>query len=329
MIQTHDEAMAMSPQLDSDLLRTFLAVADTGNFTRAGEIVGRTQSAVSLQIKRLEEVVGAILFERGPRGVSLNEAATPLLAQARRIVSLLDEASRTLKGPALGGPVRIGVPEEYSHTILPRALGAFSQRHPKVEVTVRHARSSVNRVSIASGVIDLAVVFEQSGTATAEWLTTDPTVWATSMVHAPHEIDPLPAAICETSDWCRAAALRSLEALGRPFRVAYSADASSGLLAAAASGLAIAPLTRSHVPPGCRVLGPEDGFPIIDASTVGLIRSACAQSETVSSMAEAIREAFHESAILPAPTKLSADSEPRAAEVPDRFRPVPYVAIAR
>lgn len=282
----------MSLHLDSDLLRTFLAVADTGNFTRAGEIVGRTQSAVSLQIKRLEEVTGETLFERGPRGVSLNEVAIPLLVQARRIVTLLDEAATSLKGPALGGPVRIGIPEEYSHTILPMALGAFSQRHPKVEVTVRHARSSANRASVASGAIDLAVVFEQSGTGTAEWLATDPTVWATSLLHAPHEADPIPVAVCETSDWCRAESLRSLEMAGRAFRIAYSSDASSGLLAAAASGLAIAPLTRSHVPAGCRVLGPESGFPIVDASTVELLRSSAAKGETVSSMAEAIREAF-------------------------------------
>ncbi|KQT64304.1 MULTISPECIES: LysR substrate-binding domain-containing protein [unclassified Aureimonas] len=291
----------MTLHLDSDLLRTFLAVAETGNLTRAGEIVGRTQSAVSLQIKRLEEVVGATLFERGPRGVSLNETAVPLVAQARRIVSLLDEASLSLKGPALDGPVRIGVPEEYSHTILPRALGAFSKRHPQVEVTVRHARSSVNRAAIASGAIDLAVVFEESGTGTAEWLATDPTVWASSILHAPHDIHPLPVTVCETSDWCRAAALRSLDGLGRPYRIAYSADSSSGVLAAAASGLAIAPLTRSHVPASCRVLGPEDGFPVIDASTVGLLRSAGSKGETVSSMAEAIREAFREASLLPEP----------------------------
>lgn len=287
----------MSLHLDSDLLRTFLAVAETGNLTRAGEMVGRTQSAVSLQIKRLEEVVGATLFERGPRGVSLNEAAVPLVAQARRIVTLLDEASRTLKGPALDGPVRIGVPEEYSHNILPLALGAFSKRHPQVEVTVRHARSSVNRAAIASGAIDLAVVFEESGTGTAEWLATDPTVWASSILHAPHEIAPLPVTVCETSDWCRAAALRSLDSLQRPYRIAYSADSSSGVLAAAASGLAIAPLTRSHVPASCRVLGLEDGFPIIDASTVGLLRSTGSVGETVSGMAEAIREAFREAAL--------------------------------
>ncbi|WP_082491093.1 LysR family transcriptional regulator [Aureimonas sp. Leaf454] len=312
----------MSLHLDSDLLRTFLAVADTGNFTRAGEMVGRTQSAVSLQIKRLEEHTGATLFERGPRGVALSNTAMPLLTRARRIVALLDEASRSLTEPALGGPVRIGIPEEYSHTILPRALGAFSKRHPEVEVTVRHARSSVNRAAVASGAIDLAVVFEESGTGTAEWLATDPTVWASSILHAPHEIDPLPITICETSDWCRAAALRSLDRMGRAYRVAYSADTSSGVFAAAASGLAIAPLTRSHVPASCRVLGPDDGFALIDASTVGLVRSAAADSETVTGMAEAIREAFRDAAISVAPTR-PTDQPAEPADEPFSVHPRP------
>jgi DNA-binding transcriptional LysR family regulator len=282
----------MSIHLDSDLLRTFLAVADTGSFTRAGEIVGRTQSAVSLQIKRLEEVTGEALFERGPRGVSLNDAAMPLLLKARRIVSLLDEAVDGFRNPALDGPVRIGIPEEFSYNILPAALGAFSKRHPQVEVSVRCARSQVHAAAIAAGTLDLAVVFEESGPIAAEWLTTDPTVWVTSVLHAPHELDTIPIALNETQGWCRLAALRTLESFPRRHRIAYTAQSSSALQAAVAAGLAIAPLTRSHAPPDCRILGPDDGFPIIDPSTVGLLRASVATSDAVSSMAEVIREAF-------------------------------------
>ncbi|TIT61576.1 MAG: LysR family transcriptional regulator, partial [Mesorhizobium sp.] len=122
----------MKPTLDSDLLRTFVAVADTGNFTKAAEQAGRTQSAVSMQMKKLEDVLGDSLFERGSRGVALTRRGAELIVNARRIVSLLDETAASMVAAPLGGPVRIGIPEEYGHAILSRALGAFAKRHPQV-----------------------------------------------------------------------------------------------------------------------------------------------------------------------------------------------------
>ena len=102
----------MNPPLDSDLLRTFLAVATAGNVTRAAEKIGRTQSAVSIQIKRLEEVLGESVFARGSRGVALTAQGEALLVNAQRIVALLDETMATIRAKPLGGPVRIGLPEE-------------------------------------------------------------------------------------------------------------------------------------------------------------------------------------------------------------------------
>ena len=123
--------------LDSDLMRAFLAVADTGSVTAAGDRIGRTQSAVSMQIRRLEESLGQPLFLRLPRGVELTPRGLQLLPYARRVTQLLDEAATALREKPLIGPVRIGIPDEYAETILPRALAAFSVRHPGVEVTVR------------------------------------------------------------------------------------------------------------------------------------------------------------------------------------------------
>ena len=102
--------VGMNAQLDSDLLRTFVAIAETGNFTRAAQQVSRTQSAVSMQMKRLEEIVGDALFERGSRGVWLTRKGSDLLGKARRIVSLLDETAAQIGAPPLKGPVRIGIP---------------------------------------------------------------------------------------------------------------------------------------------------------------------------------------------------------------------------
>ena len=108
-----------------------MAIAETGNFTKAAEQVSRTQSAVSMQMKRLEEIVGDALFERGSRGVWLTRKGSDLLGNARRIVSLLDETAAQIGAPPLQGPVRIGIPEEYGFSVLSRALGAFAKRHPR------------------------------------------------------------------------------------------------------------------------------------------------------------------------------------------------------
>lgn len=282
----------MRPTLDSDLLRTFVAIVDTGNFTKAAERAGRTQSAVSMQMKKLEAAVGNMLFERGSRGVVLTRRGGELVANARRIVSLLDEAAASLAAPQLGGPVRIGIPEEYGHAILSRALSAFSKRHAKVEVTVRYAHSGAQIEAVETGELDLAVVFEWQGHSGGEVLMHDPTVWVTSTLHNMHEERPVPIALYNREGWCRDFAIKSLEERGLAYRVAYTSDTNGGLKLAVTSGLAIAPISRSNIPAGCRELSAADGFGTIDSSNVVMRRSATASSEAIDGMADAIREAF-------------------------------------
>lgn len=285
-------ADAVRPTLDSDLLRTFVAIVDTGNFTKAAERAGRTQSAVSMQMKKLEAAVGNTLFERGSRGVVLTRRGGELVANARRIVSLLDEAAASLAAPQLGGPVRIGIPEEYGHAILSRALSAFSKRHAKVEVTVRYAHSGAQIEAVETGELDLAVVFEWQGHSGGEVLMHDPTVWVTSTQHNMHEERPVPIALYNREGWCRDFAIKSLEERGLAYRVAYTSDTNGGLKLAVTSGLAIAPISRSNIPAGCRELTAADGFGAIDSSNVVMRRSATAASDAIDGMADAIREAF-------------------------------------
>ncbi len=282
----------MRTPLDSDLLRTFVAVTETGNFTRAGSKAGRTQSAVSMQIKKLEEIVGGTLFERGSRGVVLTKRGADLIENARRIVTMLDETAAAMRAPPLDGPVRIGIPEEYGHAILSRALSAFSRRHAQVEVTVRYAHSPAQMQALAEGELDLAVVFEWQDFGGGEVLMQDPTVWVTSMLHPVHEERPVPIALYSRDGWCRDFAMRSLEQRGLNHRIAYMSDTTGGLKLAVTSGLAIAPISRSNIPAGCRELTAADGFGDIDSSNVVMRRSATAGSEAIDGMADAIREAF-------------------------------------
>lgn len=282
----------MKPTLDSDLLRTFVAVADAGNFTRAAVQAGRTQSAVSMQMKKLEDMVGDSLFERGSRGVALTRRGGELIVNARRIVSLLDETAAAMLAAPLGGPVRIGIPEEYGHAILSRALGAFAKRHPQVDITVRYAQSGAQIAALAAGELDLAVVFEWQDLTGGEVLMHDPTVWVTSELHRMHEERPVPIALYNRAGWCKDFAIKSLEQRGFAYRVAFTSDTNGGLRLAVTSGLAIAPISRSNVPAGCRELTAADGFGDIDSSNVVLRRNPNASGEAIASMEEAIREAF-------------------------------------
>lgn len=284
----------MSLPLDSDLLRTFLAVADTGNLTRAADTVRRTQSAVSMQIRKLEDQIGLALFERHSRGVVLTAQGRRLVDNARRIVALLDDTAAAMRLPVLDGSVRIGIPEEYINSALPKALGAFAAVHPGVEVTVQQGTSMSNLAALDAGEIDVAVVFEPGGRSRNEVLMVDPTVWATSEQHGTHQRRPVPIATYTHIEggWCDDLAMRCLKKCGVESRVAYVSRTGSGLIAAVVSGLAIAPLSRSAIPPGCRELTEEDGFGVIDMSNVVLRTRRGNRSPTLDAMADAIRRAF-------------------------------------
>ncbi len=284
-------ANTMTP-LDSDLMRSFLAVADTGSVTAAADRVGRTQSAVSMQIRRLEDSLGQPLFLRLPRGVALTPRGEQLLPYARRITGLLNDAAIALRERPLVGPVRIGIPDEYVETVLPRALAAFSERHPAVDVTVRCDFSEPQVAALVADKLDLAVVYDSSNTSADEVLCIDPTVWVTSISHAQHLQSPVPVGVYFRSDWCRDFALRSLDQQSIAWRVGFECDTSGSLRIAARTGLAISPLSRSTIPVGCRELTADDGFPIVDHARIVLRRNPEGTSPAVEGLADMVREAF-------------------------------------
>ncbi|ABD53012.1 LysR family transcriptional regulator [Jannaschia sp. CCS1] len=282
----------MLPPLDSDLMRGFLAVVETGSLTRAGHRLGRTQSAISMQIRKLEDSLGQSVFVREPRGVRLTERGKQLLPYAQRVVGLLDEAAIALREKPLSGPVRVGVPDEYIQGVLPAVLSAFSQRHPETQVTLRCDFSAPQLEALNSDKIDLAVIYEGYSTDEVEVLAVDPTVWVTSISHAQHLHRPLPISIYFSSDWCRDFALHSLEQIGIPYFAAFECDTSGGMRSAVSNGIAVAPLARSSIPPGCRELTAEDGFMGVDNARVVLRRNPAGSSTAIEAMVATLREAF-------------------------------------
>lgn len=284
--------MAMGAPLDSELLKTLVAIAESGSFTAAAERVGRTQSAVSMQMKRLEGAAGQSLFERRPRGVGLTPAGERLLTDARRILRLLDEAARALAPDPLTGAIRIGVPEEYGAELLPRILAHFAARNPQVEVTVVCAPSPAVEDDFARGNLDVAVVVLDDDHAPGELLLHDPTHWVASARHLCHEDDPLPLALYDRGCWWRDWALRVLDEQGRHYRIAYSSASTAGIQAAVASGLAVGVLGRSMLPQGARILTAAEGFPALPGSDVTLKLRSAGASPAVEGMAAAFRSAF-------------------------------------
>lgn len=282
----------MTAPLESDLMRSFLAVADTGSVTAAAARLLRTQSAVSLQIKRLEDSLGQPLFTRLARGVALTPRGVQLVPYARRVVALLDEAAVALREKPLVGPVRVGIPDEYSGTVLPRALAAFDERHEGVQVTVRVDYSEGQMRALEADELDLAVIYDWSYVDEGEILCVDPTVWVTSIAHAQHLRRPVPVCSYFRSDWCRDFAEDSLNRQGIDWRVAWTCEVASAFRIAVVNGLGIAPLSRSTIPAGCRELTAGDGFPIIDSARVVLRRNPRGTSPAVEGMAALLREAF-------------------------------------
>ncbi|MBS3978169.1 MAG: LysR family transcriptional regulator [Rhodobacteraceae bacterium] len=278
--------------LDSDLMRSFLAVADAGSVTAAAGRLYRTQSAVSLQVKRLEQSLGQPLFDRQARGVVLTPRGEQLVPYARRIVALLDEAAIALREKPLVGPVRVGIPDEYSGTVLPRALAAFDERHEGVQVSVRVDHSTAQIAALEADEIDLGVIYDWQYVQEGEVLCIDPTVWVTSVTHAQHLRRPVPVAMYFQSEWSRDYVEGSLNRLGIDWRAAWACDMAGGFRVAVTNGMAIAPLSRSTIPAGCRELTTEDGFPIVDSARVVLRRNPRGTSPAVEGMADVLRQAF-------------------------------------
>ena len=284
----------MNTPLDSDQLRTFVAIADGGSFTAAARAVHRTQSAVSMQMKRLEARVGHRLFARGARGVVPTAEGEALLGTARRVLRLLDEAAEELRAPQLEGSVRIGLPEEYGPTVLPRLLAEFAEAHPKVMVSVQCGLSAELDEALAGGRLDLAILVSDLVRMPGEVLLHDPTVWVTSSRHLAHEQEPLPLAMFEAGCWWRDWALRALDRQDRAYRIAYSSPSVAGIQAAVTAGLAVTLLGASTRPKDSRILAAEDGFEPLPGSQVLLRRADKVDSPAVDGMANAISRTVRE-----------------------------------
>lgn len=278
-------------ELPLELLRSFVAAAESGSFTRAAGVVNRTQSAVSMQMKRLEGMVGRPLFDRKVRGVSLTPAGTTLLDYSRRMLKLHDEALDAVCVPDMEGVVRLGSPEDYATTRLTKVLSDFAHAYPRVAVEVTCHPSDRLMNLFQAGELDLTLCTDEDA-AGGELLRRESVVWVCGEDSQAHEEDPLPLAVFHEGCLFRRWATTGLENMGRAYRVAYSSPSVAGLLAAVRTGLAVVPLGSGIVPADLRVLGPEHGLPLLPEAAISLHRGAGVSSAPVEGLAGFLRSEF-------------------------------------
>ncbi|HAF55408.1 MAG TPA: LysR family transcriptional regulator [Thauera sp.] len=279
--------------LPTELLRSFVKAVELGSFTRAGDAVGRTQSAISLQMRRLEEMLDTPLFERGTHRVRLTEEGATLADYARRVLALNDEAVASLRRPRVAGCLRLGAPHEYMASLLPTILGKFAQSHPGVtlEVTCDLSKNLLERQ--AKGEFDLVIALHDDGQRGGGVLVhTEPLVWISGIDHARHDQQPLSLVLAPPPCIYRNRVLHTLGRLNRSWRVSYTSSSYSGILAAVRAGLGVTLLAASTVPEGVRRLGEREGFPEMGVLDVCVHRNRENASEAANCLADYVAGSF-------------------------------------
>lgn len=262
--------------LELDLMRTLVAIADTGSFNKAARAVFRTPSAVSMQMKKLEEQVGRPLFAKDGRSVILTPDGEALVGYGRRILKLADEAMQRFRAPQIEGTIRLGAPDDYAGQFLPDILSRFAASHPDVQVDVTCQSSTDLLKLLDTNSIDLALVSSGHGQLSGMTVHREPLVWAGLRHGCAHEKTPLPLAVSHLGCCWRRQSTNALDRHGIPYRITYTSKHYLGQLAAVMGGLAIAPLPLSSVKGDLKVVDEEANLPPIGHYEIELRRSPAA-----------------------------------------------------
>lgn len=282
--------MTNYPSIDTELLRTFVAIADHGGFTRAGEVVNRTQSAVSMQMKRLEEdLIQRPLFQKDGRTVSLTIEGQVLLGYARRILKLHGEVFNTLREPHMVGVVKIGSPDDYVMRFLPGILQRFAQAYPLVQIEV-HCEPS--KQLLLRQDLDLSIVTREPGTEIGQILRQERFVWMVAQGFYPHEQSPVPLAMFNTDCFCRTWACNALDTMQRDYRIAYTSASLAAISAVVTAGLAVTAQLESLLTTDLRIIGEAEQMPQLPLASIVLLRNPKNPSPITECLAEHIAEGF-------------------------------------
>ncbi len=259
-----------------DWLKSFVAIVDTGSLSNATMSVHRSQSAVSMQLKKLENAAGCKLLVRGSRHSELTSEGQKFLGYARRILDLHSEAQAAFHGEELVGQVKLGVPDDYAAKYLTPVLKNFAPRFGGVEIELYCEQSTSLIPRIESNDLDLVLVSRDNANR-GTLLFHEPMVWVGASQFETWRRDPLPIAVYESTSLAKKSAINSLALQGRRYKVVYNSSSLAGQIAAVESGLAIAVLTQCSVPPHLDILGKEHGLGPLEPMEVAVYRSKKSQ----------------------------------------------------
>lgn len=286
--------------LDMDALRSFVSGMELGSFARAADRLGRSTSAISAQLKKLEEQAGIALVRKAGRGLTPTDGGEALLSYARRLLDLNDEAVSAIRGVELEGWIRLGLQEDFGEAMLPQVLGRFARSHPKVRIEGRIARNSELIEKIASGRLDLALAWD-GGEAPAfiERIAQVPLYWLGAQDEVtswrPGGEEPLPLAALEAPCMLRTIACEALDRHGLSWRLAFVSQSLGGLWAATAAALGITVRTPIGLPRTVRMLDPlAHGLPELPSLGLVLHRADKAPGPTSEHLASIMLQSLRE-----------------------------------
>ena len=281
-----------APDLDPDLLKAFLAVAEHRSFTRAAHALNRTQSAVSVQIRRLEERLGTKLFVRARADVVPTATGEELRTYARRILALNAEAVGALRARKADAVVRLGVMDDYGTIVIPPLLASFARHHPRVRVEIETGLTATMPARLGDA-YDLVIAMHPQGCGDGELLRREQAVWAAASSYCAAAQDPLPVALYPPGCLFRQWAAEALDAAGLPWRLAYVSRTLAAVETIAAQGLAVTVVKAGTLPAKLRTLSERDGMPPLPAAEIRLHR-ARGLSSASSLLADHLQRAISE-----------------------------------
>jgi DNA-binding transcriptional LysR family regulator len=293
---------------DLDVLRTFVTGVDMGSFAKAADRLGRSTSAVSAQLKKLEDQLGMPVLRKEGRGMVMTSAGEALLGYARRLLELNDEAATAVRGAELAGSVRLGMQEDFGEHLLTEVLGRFARVHPKLRVEARVARNAELMTQMAGGRLDLALTWDSDAAMAlpshgAPPIAQLPLRWIGAADAPPLQLgrEPLPLVMMEAPCTMRSIATAALDHAGIPWRIAFSSPGLGGVWAAVAAGLGVTVRTDMVLPPRLRAL--DDGrLPSLPVIGLRLHRAEAQLNPPAQRLHDIVLEAL-EPLLEPAPAR--------------------------
>jgi len=278
----------MTSPLDLDQLQSFCVIADCGSFTEAARRVHKTQSAVSMQIKRLEERLGQMLFSRDGRTITLTAHGRELYAIARKMLKLNSKIIDVFNDADLTGSIRFGVPDDYAVRLLPVILSQFQRTHPKIAIDVKCMASEELLSGMHSGKFDLIIFTQGTQHEFGEVFRTEKIYWVAKENGTAINLDPIPMAMGDVGCCWRSEATNNLNQSNKDFRIAYTSSNATAIISAVLSDLAVGVLPQSAMQKGLVVLGEDSGLPRLADAQVAVLRASHAYGGIYNALCEHI-----------------------------------------